>query len=292
MIGHYIANTIMLSYRMTREDCEKQDIKNGFEQGFKDYDTLWDRRPFEIESDDAIIRGEVIHNPDNLGERKKVAIICHGLSAIRYADLKYGKMFYDRGYNLIIFDERYFGESTGKYCTLGWKETGDVAKIIEYARTVFGSDAFIGLHGESMGGATVCNVLSLDEPDFVIADCPFADAELLIKDLAWNKAFILGPAAGRVACKVGMKRYGYDYRVVKPVEAVAKSTVPICFMHGKEDTLINCKHSEMMYEKSKNPLSELHVFEGADHAQSVAVSPKGYEQIMMDFVRKIEIEKY
>lgn len=290
MIGHYIANTIMLSHRMTREDCEMND--SDFKQAYEDYDSKWNRRPFEIESGDAVIKGEVIFNPDSLGERKKVVIICHGLSAIRYADLKYGRMFYEKGYNLVIFDERYFGESTGKYCTLGWKETEDVANIIEYTKTVFGEDAFIGLHGESMGAATACNVLSKAVPDFVVADCPFADAELLIKELSWQKAFILGPAAQSVARRVGMKRYGYDYRVVKPIEAVDKSMVPICFMHGKNDTLINCRHSEMLYEKSKSPLSEIHLFDQADHARSVYVSPNGYAQIMMDFVKKIEIEKY
>lgn len=292
MIGHYIANTIMLSWRMTREICEKQEVENGFKQAFNDYDNLWERHPFELESDDAVIKGEYIVNPDNLGERKKVAIICHGLSAIRYADLKYGKMFYDKGYNLVIFDERYFGESSGQYCTLGWKESEDVKRIIEYTRLVFGDDAFIGLHGESMGGATVCNVLDTEKVDFVVADCPFSDAGLLMKDLAFKKAFILGGPARMVAKRVGMKRYGYDYSKVVPINSVAVSDVPICFMHGKKDLLIDCKHSEAMIKVCRNPLSEIHLFEGADHAQSVVVAPNRYEQIMMDFVKKVETEKY
>ena len=289
MIGHYISNTIMLSWRMTREDAEKQDRGNGFSKGFEDYDKVWDRHPFEIESDDAVIRGEYIVNPANAAGRKKVVIIALGLSAIRFADLKYGRMFYDAGYNLVIFDERYFGESTGKYCTLGYKETADVKRIIEYTRSVFGDDCFLGLHGESMGAATVLNLLDTKKPDFVVADCPFADAELLIKELSWSKAKILGPFAQLTARAFGKARYDYDYRVVKPIKSVEKSEVPICFMHGKSDKLINCKHSEMMYKRCKNPLSELHLFDGADHAQSVVSAPKTYEKIMLDFVRKIEL---
>lgn len=290
MIGHYISNTIMLSWRMTREDAEKQDKGNGFSKGFEDYDHVWDRHPFEIESDDAVIKGEYILNPVNAVGRKKVVIIAHGLSAIRYADLKYGRMFYDAGYNLVIFDERYFGESTGKYCTLGYKETGDVKRIIKYTRSVFGEDCFLGLHGESMGAATVLNVLDTEKPDFVVADCPFADAELLIHDLSWKQAKILGPFAQLTARMFGKARYDYDYRVVKPIKSVEVSNVPICFMHGKKDMLINCKHSEMMYKKCKNPLSEIHLFDGADHAMSVVSAPETYEKIMLDFVKKIELQ--
>jgi len=292
MIGHYIADTIMLSWRMTREICEKQETEHGFAKAFLDYDNLWDRHPFEIESDDAIIRGEYITNPNNLGERKKVVIICHGLSAIRFADLKYARMFYERGYNIVIFDERYFGESTGKYCTLGLKESLDVKRIIAYTRQIFGHDCFIGLHGESMGGATVCNVLDTEVVDFVVADCPFADAGLLIKDLAWKRAWVLGPAASAVARNVGKKRYDYDFRKVVPLLSIEKTDVPVCFMHGKKDNLINCKHSQMMFDKCKNPLSEIHLFETADHAQSVVVAPNRYEQIMLAFVKKIETQSY
>lgn len=291
MIGHYIANTIMLSYKMTREDCEKNDMGN-FSQAFHDYDNLWERQPFEIENDDAVIRGEIIRNPADTGERKKVVIICHGLSAIRFADLKYAGMFFKLGYNVVIFDERYFGESTGPYCTLGLKETEDVKKIIAYTRSVFGENCFWGLHGESMGGAIVCNLLDTEKPDFVVADCPFSDAGLLIKELSWHRAFILGPMAQKVAQSIGMKRYGYDYRKVVPVNSVKASEVPICFMHGKQDTLIGHSHSEALYAASENPLSELHLYEGANHAQSVMVSPNGYEEAMADFVKKIEAKNF
>ncbi len=288
MIGHYIANTIMLSRRMTFEESKTGDMGAGFVQCFEDYKRLWERHDFEIESDDAVIRGEYIVNNASSGPRKKVCIICHGLTAVRAADIKYGKLFYDKGYNLVIFDERYFGESTGPYCTLGLKESNDIKKIIEFTKSLFGEDIFLGLHGESMGASTALFLLDSETPDFVVADCPFSDAGLLIDDLALSRAGILGPLASKNARRIGIKRYDYDFRSVRPIDSVKNSNVPICFMHGDSDTLIDCKHSEEMFKLCKNPLSELHLFEHSNHARSIYDHPDDYKRIMLEFVEKIE----
>ena len=289
MLGKYIANTIMLSWKMDRAYCEKMERERGFNRDFDDYDKVWDRHPFAIESDDATISGEYIINPANTG-LKKVALICHGLSSVRYADLKYATSFYDLGYNLVLFDERYFGKSTGPYCTMGYKESDDVKRIIRYIHEIFGKDCFLALHGESMGAATSLNILDTEKPDLVVADCPFADADLLLKDLAFKHALFLGPLARKKAVRIGLKRYNYDYRVVKPISSVKSSSVPILFMHGSNDKLIDCKHSKMMYEVCKNPMSEIHLFSGADHAQSIVKDTVNYEKIMKAFIEKVEVE--
>ena len=102
----------------------------------------------------ADISGEYMMNPADSGTPRKVAIICHGHTVNRYSDLKYADIFYRAGFSTVIFDERYFGESTGDFCTLGQNEARDVAAIIAYVRQIFGQDCVIGLHGESRGAAT------------------------------------------------------------------------------------------------------------------------------------------
>lgn len=292
MIDKMIADTIMLCPRQTREALAKFDIEHGLSRGIECYNNEWNKTPFEVISDDVVIKGEYIINPDSMGSRKKVAIICHGQTAERISDAKYAVFFYDLGYNLVIFDERYHGASTGEYCTLGCKENEDIKKVIAYAKTIFGDDMFWGMHGESMGAASELLLLDTENPDFVIADCPFGDLELLIHDLAWRQAKFLAPIGMKRAVKLGMKRCGFDYTKVKPVDSVKGSKVPICFMHGDSDQLINHKHSELLYKASCNPLSEIHLFEGADHALSLATHKEIYEKIMKDFVKKIERKQY
>ncbi len=288
MIGHYIANFIMLSPKTPREELIKIDTERGFGDAIEDYEKRWDKEPFTLASDDAEIKGEIILNPAHVHKRNKVAVIAHGITAAKEADIKYAKIFYDLGYNIIIFDERYFGESKAKYCTLGMKEADDIKRICECARERFGSDCLIGLHGESMGGASVLRMLSSFSPDFVVADCPFMDLELLIKELAYKRASILGEPARYVARLIGYLRYKYDYFKVKPIDSVRNSDVPICFMHGEDDSLINVNHSKAMYELCKNPLSEIHIFKGADHALSITEDRAGYTKVINEFIEKVE----
>ena len=41
-----------------------------------------------------------------------------------------------------------------------------------------------------------------------------------------------------------------------------------------------------MYDAVRNKDSELHLFEGADHAQSVVKDPERYKQIIKNFISK------
>lgn len=287
MIGHYIANFIMLSPKVPAEEILRVDRERGFGEAIDDYFNKWDKTPFSINSDDAVIRGEYILNPHGGDNPNKVVIIAHGITAAKEADIKYAKLFYDLGYNIIIFDERYFGTSMAKYCTLGMKEAEDIKILCDYAKELFGQDCILGLHGESMGGASVLRMLDTYKPDFVVADCPFSDLELLIKEVAAKRAGFIGTAASYSARLIGYLRYKYDYFKVKPIDSVKTADVPICFMHGSEDALISPTHSASMYELCLNPLSELHMFK-ADHALSFASDMKRYQRIIKEFVNKVE----
>ena len=291
MLGKMIADMIMLPEKIPFEKTERLDSDGGFSEAFRAYHGDWKGEEFTLEGAEGVkIACEVIKNPADSGERKKVMLVCHGQTVTRAGAVKYAKLFYDFGYSIVIFDERYFGKSEGEYCTLGLLEPEDIKHIIGYIRREFGENCFLGLHGESMGAASALRLLDTETPDFVIADCPFADLKLLIHDLAWEKALLLAPLGQYFARRIGLKRCGYDYTSVKPIDSVRQSNVPICFMHGNRDRLINCKHSEMMKAVSNNPLSELHFFEESDHARSIFDYPADYERICRAFILKIESE--
>lgn len=288
-ISDLIFQMVMLPDKIPFEKTEEIDRRRGFDAAFDDYHNKWTKTATQVTAIDGIIIDcEYIVNPGDLGKRKKVAVVCHGQTVTRAGAIKYAKIFYDRGYNIVLFDQRYFGKSGGDYCTLGWMEAEDIKKVIKLARLVFGEDCFLGLHGESMGAGSALRLLDTERPDFVVADCPFADTGLLIDDLARKRALFLAKPAEEHMRKRGLKLCGYDFRAVQPINSVAKSNVPICFMHGAEDKLINLKHSRMMYEKSKNPLSEIHIFSKTDHALSIVNHKEMYDKYMNDFIGKIE----
>ena len=262
-----------------------QEIENGFGDCVEAYEKRWARESFELTRGGVTIRGEFIDNPTERGERRKIAVICHGQTANRYAALKYADIFLRAGFSALIYDERYFGESEGKCCTLGQEESLDLAEIIALVRRRFGDDCFIAVQGESMGAATALLALRYTTPDLVAVDCPFADSEELFRQ--WVGARLPVPAGLIMPYFewLARVRFGYRVRETSPIAAVREADVPILFMHGRDDTLIPCSHSEELYAACRDGRSALHLFPGADHAQSIVVDRARYEAIVFDFLK-------
>ncbi|MBO6054975.1 MAG: alpha/beta hydrolase [Oscillospiraceae bacterium] len=275
---------IVKAEKLTPDQIRNAEREHGFSEAIQRYETEWNRKPFEINCRGAVLKGEIIDNPDDRGPRRKIAVICHGQTANRYAAVKYADLFYRHGFTPVIYDERYFGESGGQFCTLGQEEAKDLSEIIRLVRNRFGEDCAVAVHGESMGAATAILSLQYQKPDLVVADCPFADSELLFSQ--WIRRnlhlppFLILPLVKAKA----RRRYRYDIQRTSPAAALLSSDVPVCLIHGKEDRLIPCSHSELLYDASRNPKSELHLIDRADHAQSIVVDPEGYKAILDAFL--------
>lgn len=286
-IAQKCLNIVILPKRYSFSDLRDYEIDKGFKDAFDQYDNVWNREDFSLDINGVTIKGEIIRNKHPVGN--KVAIIAHGHTANRYACLKYADLFYRAGYHAVIYDERHFGDSTGDICTLGQEEAKDLRDIFAFTKEKFGQDCIIGLHGESMGAATSLLVLQYVKPDFVVADCPFADSVVLFKEFVRKN---MGPFSSLIVwtvCQIGKLRYHYDVKGTSPIDAVKDADVPICFMHGDSDTLIDCHHSKDMFAVCRNKKSELHLFKGAEHARSIAVDPEGYEAILRDFLKSCDM---
>ena len=258
---------------------------------YADYDENFRKQPFELDGVHGKLRGEIIFNPVQASPNK-VAIICHGHTWNRINSLKYAYIFYNKGYNVIIYDHAYFGESDGEYTTLGQNEKLDLSTVIDLARETFGRDALVALHGESMGAATVLLELGVrSDIDFVVADCPFSNTMKYYRELCTHLTHLPSFPIVDISNLMAKRKYGYDFKKVNPIDGVRASSVPICFIHGKADTFIRPSHSVAMYEASSSPLSELHLFEDAEHASSHCTDKALYVKIVSDFIDKIEASK-
>lgn len=252
------------------------------------YDNKWSKSPFEIDGLHGKIRGETVTNPADNGAKHRVAVICHGHTVNRMNSIKYAMVFYRLGFSIVMYDHCYFGESDGSFTTLGYYERHDLSSIIDFARQTFGQDCVLALHGESMGAVTVLTELGVrSDVDLVVADCPFSNTFNyyceLYRALTHMSHFPVVEMSGSMA----KRKYGYDFAKCNPIEDVAQSDVPICFIHGKADTYIHHHHSVDMYKACRNPLSELHLVDEANHACSHMVDNDGYFRIVKNFVEKV-----
>jgi pimeloyl-ACP methyl ester carboxylesterase len=294
----YCAASLALAWVLVQSRVKPSGPRRrGFEQVRREQHELdgfdfgpYDKEPkeaFLIPSGDARIAGEFIPAKNPPPGRAKCIIRVHGFTQNRLISVRFIRPFQDLGYAAVIYDQRCFGDSTGKCCSFGWFERQDLSAVIDWVKKRLGEDAFIAVHGESMGAIT-CLLALETEPriNCVVADCGASDfyraAGEQLRMMRLPRFPIL-PLADLL-----VRRYGFSFKDVEVTRRVAQSDTPILFVHGTADRLVPSYMSEEMYRQAKNPLSRLELFEGADHGYSYARDPRRYTRAVQDFVRAVE----
>lgn len=221
--------------------------------------------------------------PGDIPEKKeKYVIITHGHTDNRIGMLKYMKIYLDRGYKCIIWDIRGHGENRKAPCTFSVLEAKDLYALIEDTYRRYGSDILLGLHGESLGAATTVAVLQY-HPNvaFAVPDCPFADITNVLEGIyRYRHLPVKLLKAVSFAAKL---RCGYSFSQMRPIDALASSTVPLLLIHGADDKYVPPENSIRLRDAAKGYV-ELHLIPGATHANSVLKDPEGYREIVNRFL--------
>ena len=226
-------------------------------------------------------------NPTN-----KFIVLVHGVSICYVGSLKYFDIFYKNGFNVLIVNQRRHGKSEGKYSTYGFYEKYDVNMWIEYLKSRFGNDIILGLHGESMGAGTVMETIPLnDSIKFVIEDCGYSNFHELIgfqithayKNRLVRK--ILRPSL--IFANFFMKtKAKFSMKKIVPIDIVSSTSLPMMFIHGKEDYFVPWYMSVDLYNAKTKVYKKLYLVEGAKHAEALEVNKILYEKKIMTFIEK------
>lgn len=216
----------------------------------------------------------------------KYVIISHGYNSNRNGAAKYVPVYIDLGYNCVIYDLRGHGENDMTVCTIGNYESQDLLKLIDDTYERYGDYIYLGLHGESMGSSTTLSALgSAPKVHFAVADCGFTNLyELIGSGFESNHIKFMEPSVDMCNRLV----YGWSMKDTHAVDNIKGCTVPICFIHGAEDTFISPDHSERLKDAAGG-YTELHIVDGAAHAQSREILGKTeYRKIVSSFLDKVE----
>lgn len=209
----------------------------------------------------------------------------HGYTGQRSDTQNIASFYGEQGYHVLTPDMRAHGESEGKYIGMGWLDRKDVLQWIDF---IIARDpqAEIILHGVSMGGATVMMVSGEELPENVkgiVEDCGYTSVwDIFADELAYLFHLPTFPMldAANLMSKI---RAGYDFREASAVKQVAKSTVPMVFIHGSEDNFVHTDMVYEVYEACQTP-KELLVVEGAGHGQAYQMDPELYFTTVFDFL--------
>lgn len=195
------------------------------------------------------------------------------------------------GLNVFVVDHKGAGQSEGEYIGFGHYESQDCMKWLEYMNETFGEDIQIGLHGVSMGCATVLKMSGNENlpqnVKFVVADCGYTSAGELFEAKLEKFGVLKKPIVG-VIDVINQHTTGYSYKQTSTKEAVSKMKIPALFVHGSEDELVPYTMSMENYNLCPMPTmdKELFIVQGSSHATNIVIDGEGYMQRVANYVQR------
>ena len=246
-------------------------------------------KPYErvsiLSHDGLRLSGRYYHTADGA----PLAILCHGYRGTPSRDFCGGaNICLDKGFNVLLIEERAHCTSEGHTISFGVNERYDVLNWTRYAAERFGAGTKMLLCGISMGAATVLMASGLDLPANIrgiMADCPYTTPEEIIKEAGTMLKYPMEPALPfvRLAARV---LGGFSLSGASAAEAVRNTRVPIMIIHGEADKLVPCSMSREI--AAANPgMVELHTFPGAGHGLSYLTDTERYTSLIDAFCDKI-----
>lgn len=214
-------------------------------------------------------------------------IISHGVTENKISSIKYVQYFLDRGFNVLLYDHRRHGESGGKTTSYGYYEKYDLQAIVHWLKKEVGANLLLGIHGESMGAATLLLYAGMleDGADFYIADCPFSDFKELVSYLIKKEVRIPPNLVLPISNFFLRLRDKYTVGDISPISVIDKIEKPILFIHSKKDDFILPYMTEALYQRKKGP-KQLYLAENGFHACSYNENKESYEATVDEFLYK------
>lgn len=277
---------VVLMYNRKDKQTMVRELLDNFKTDYRLYNSLASEDVSIKSNDNFNLRG-VYHNihPNS----KKVIIINHGYTANRYVCYQFIDIFLEEKYNILLIDMRSHGESEGTFASYGYHESKDIGCWVEWIKSKVGEDAYIGLHGQSMGAASVM-IYGGSNPDnvkFVIEDCGFTTAREAITSQFKEAKIPFWPLYDLIRFKAKML-YKFDLNSVSPKEVITHSSVPTLFIHGLDDKIVPSWMAKELYERKRGTKDRLYLVEGAGHMESCCTDKKKYEAEIKIFLDAIK----
>lgn len=222
----------------------------------------------------------------------KYIIICHGVTENKTNSIKYMNLFLNRGFNALIYDHRRHGESGGKTTSYGHYEKFDLQAVVHWLKKEKGDDLLLGIHGESMGAATMLLYAGMleDGADFYVADCPFSDFREQLSYRLKTEMKLPPQLVLPVADIFLRLREKYSLNEVSPIAVIDQIKKPVLFIHSTKDDFILPTMTEALFLRKPGPKKLFLAMNGV-HAQSLNENRNDYEKAIDEFLEDYIFKK-
>jgi len=215
-------------------------------------------------------------------------IFFHGYRSTGERDASGGfQLCREKGWNLLVVDQRAHGESGGRTITFGIRERYDCKTWAEYAARRFGPETPIFIWGISMGASTVLMASNLELPASVrgiVADCGFDTPAGIMKSTLRRWRWPQFPMYQFAA--LGARLFGgFRLNETSALECVKNAHLPILLVHGEADGIVPCEMSRALRSACAAPVTLLTVPE-ASHGISWYVDLPAYQGALIRFMEE------
>ena len=279
-IGFYFTNRLMYMKKKDDELILKREIDSGRFDPIQ-FETL-PKKEISLLSPFGYPLKTIIVEPH---ETNKYIIFCHGVTENKTNSMKYMNLFLNLGFNAVIYDHRRHGESGGNTTSFGHYEKFDLKEVVDRLKQEKGSDLLIGIHGESMGAATMLLYAGMleDGADFYIADCPYSDFKDQLAYQLKEEKKLLPRLLLPLADLFLRIRDKYSLKDISPLSVIENIKKPILFIHSQKDDYILPTMTEALYKRKKGP-KKLFLAANGLHAQSYNENREDYENNIDEFL--------
>ncbi|KLI33725.1 alpha/beta hydrolase [Brachyspira hyodysenteriae] len=284
--NHFVNKLLIKTNKKLFERKESSKEESEEKKRIKEQRRIWfessQKDVYTTSSDNLKLHAHLINNNSNV-----YVIIVHPYEA-RGSYMKYFiEKFYNIGFNILAIDLRTHGESEGKIYSLGYLERLDVLAWIKYINDNYNNSQII-LYGISMGANAVmmcCNEDNTNNVKAIIEDAGFTNAYEQLKrrlDMAYKFSFLPIVEATSLMAKI---RLGFSFKYIDVKKRVAMSKIPILFIHGDKDELVDYNMVNKLYDACSSEKEKLIIKDG-HHISAVFSNENLYWNTIKNFISK------
>jgi pimeloyl-ACP methyl ester carboxylesterase len=195
------------------------------------------------------------------GPRRGTLVYLHGIADNRTSAAGIVDRFGAKGFDVVAYDSRAHGDSSGDACTYGFFEKRDLQRVVDTL-----APGPVVLFGTSLGAAVAIQEAADDARiTALIGAETFSDLRTVAAERA--PFFFTAPTIDR-AFKVAEREARFVVGDVSPLAAAARITIPVLLIHGAADVDTPAAHSQRVFEALSGP-KRLILVPGAGHNQSL-----------------------
>jgi len=220
-------------------------------------------------------------------DSKGLVLLFHGYGECKDGLLKEAKVFHDLGYSTFLTDFRGSGGSNQRVTTVGFLESEDLVKTVEYIAALRKPNRPLILYGDSMGAAAILRAIAIGgvKSDGIIIEGVFDRLLSAVRNRFRSMNVPAFPAAEALVFWGGIQLH-FPAFSLNPADYASKVICPALMLHGADDPRATPEQARAVYDRLAGKKS-FEDFPGVKHESCLAADPARWKSLVQAFLLEL-----